>query len=135
MPHQFCFKPNLSLINMKFISHILIVALLAYLLGSIVPYYIIMILICGVSAWYRGSALLAFIAGALGVATVWILAPLIIWSISDSDLPDKFSEIMGFSNGTILVGITGSIGFLIGGSSALTGNFLGKLFVERNDDY
>ncbi|EPR69240.1 hypothetical protein ADICYQ_1740 [Cyclobacterium qasimii M12-11B] len=42
---------------------------------------------------------------------------------------------MGFSNGAILVGITGSIGFLIGGSSALTGNFLGKLFVERNNEY
>lgn len=120
---------------MKFISHLLIIALIAYLLGSIVPYYVLMILIGGVSAWFRGSAFLAFIAGALGVASVWVLASLIIWSVSGSDLPDKFSEIMGFSNGTILVGITGLIGFIIGGSSALTGNFFGKLFVERNDEY
>ena len=52
---------------MKFIVHVLIIALLAYLLGSVVPYYVLMILIGGVSAWFRGSAFLAFIAGALGV--------------------------------------------------------------------
>jgi|TARA_R110001632_G_scaffold106246_1_gene215803 hypothetical protein len=120
---------------MKFIVHVLIIALLAYLLGSFVPYYVLMILIGGVSAWFRGSAFLAFIAGALGVAIVWILAPLIIWSVSGSDLPDKFSQIMGFSNGTILVGITGLLGFLIGGSSSLTGNFFGKLFMERDSNY
>lgn len=120
---------------MKFIVHLLVIAFIAFLLGSIVPYYVMMILIAAVSAWFRGAAFLAFIAGALGVASVWIIAPLVIWSVSGSDLPDKFSQIMGFSNGTILVGITGLIGFLIGGSSALTGNFFGKLFMERNSGY
>ena len=112
---------------MKFIVHTLVIALIAFLLGSIVPYYVMMI--------FRGAAFLAFIAGAIGVASVWVIAPLVIWSVSGSDLPDKFSQIMGFSNGTILVGITGVMGFLIGGSSALTGNFLGKLFRERNAGY
>tara|TARA_R110000868_G_scaffold80576_2_gene228870 strand:- start:17291 stop:17617 length:327 start_codon:yes stop_codon:yes gene_type:complete len=108
---------------------------MAFLLGAIVPYYVMMILIGAVSAWFRGAAFLAFIAGAIGVASVWIIVSLTIWSVSGSDLPDKFSHIMGFSNGTILVGITGVMGFLIGGSSALTGNFLGKLFRERNVGY
>ncbi|MDO6437306.1 hypothetical protein Q4534_07815 [Cyclobacterium sp. 1_MG-2023] len=120
---------------MKFIVHMLVIALIAFLLGSIVPYYVMMMLIGAVSAWFRGAAFLAFIAGAIGVASVWVIAPLVIWSVSGSDLPDKFSQIMGFSNGTILVGITGVLGFLIGGFSALTGNFLGKLFRERNAGY
>ena len=120
---------------MKFITQLFAIALIAYLLGSIVPYWVLMIVIGAVSAWFRGPAFLAFIAGALGVAIVWIVVPLFIWSSSGSDLPDKFSTIMGFSNGTFLIGITGIMGFLIGGSSSLTGNFFGKLFIERNNDY
>jgi hypothetical protein len=120
---------------MKFFIHLLVVALLAYILGAIIPYWVLMILIGGISAWCRGSAFTAFIAGALGVGIVWILVPLFIWSSSGSALPDKFSAIMGFSDATTLVGITGVMGFFIGGSSALTGNFFGKLFMESNDGY
>jgi hypothetical protein len=120
---------------MKFGIHLLIVALLAYVTGGFIPYWVLMMLIAGISAWFKGSAVIAFIAGALGVAIVWILVPLVIWSSTGSDLPDSFSAILGFSDGKALVGITGLMGFFIGGSSALTGNFFGKLFMDRNDGY
>ncbi|SHN11494.1 hypothetical protein SAMN04488057_1077 [Cyclobacterium lianum] len=113
---------------MKFFFHLLINALAAYILGPYLPYWVLMILIALISARLKGPAFLSFFAGALGVGLVWLLVPLLIWSASGSGLPDKFAQIMGISNSSLLVGITALMGFLIGGSSALTGNLLGKLF-------
>lgn len=119
---------------MRLIVQLLINALIAYGLGGLVPYWVIMILIGGLAVGWKGPAINAFIAGALGVGLVWLLVPLITWSATDSELPDLIARIMGMENGALLVGITALLGFLIGGSSALTGNLLWKLF-QRNQFY
>lgn len=113
---------------MKFFFHLLINAILAYILGPYLTYWMLMITIALVAIWVKGPAFLAFFAGALGVALVWLIMPLLIWSVSGSELPQKFAQILDISNSSLLVGITALMGFLIGGSSALTGNLLGKLF-------
>ncbi|MDN3687363.1 hypothetical protein [Cyclobacterium jeungdonense] len=109
-------------------------ALIAYGLGGLFPYWVVMILIGGLAVAWRGPAVNAFIAGSLGVGLVWLLVPLISWSATDSELPEIIARIMGMENGALLVGITALLGFLIGGSSALTGNLLWKLF-QRNQFY
>ncbi|WP_163381219.1 hypothetical protein [Cyclobacterium sp. SYSU L10401] len=117
---------------MKFFFHLLINALLAYTLGSYLPYWVLMIIIALVAIWIKGPAFLAFFAGALGVALVWLVMPLVIWSVTGSSLPEKFAQILEISNSSLLVGISALMGFLIGGSSALTGNLLGKLFSKNH---
>ncbi|MBD3628789.1 hypothetical protein [Cyclobacterium sp.] len=117
---------------MKFFFHLVINALLAYILGPYIPYWMLMIIIALVAIWVKGPAFLAFFAGALGVALVWLIMPLLIWSVSGSALPGRFAQILDISNSSLLVGITALMGFLIGGSSALTGNLLGKLFSKNH---
>lgn len=119
---------------MRFFVQIVIIVLISYVLGPYLPYWTIMILIAGVTAFLKGPAFLSFVAGAIGVGLVWLLVPLLIWSSSDADLPNKTAEIMGLGNSTLLIGITGLIGLLIGGSSALAGNLLGKMF-ENSTPY
>lgn len=119
---------------MRFFNQLILAFAIAYLLGPRVPYWIIMVFVTGLAAFFRGNAFLSFAAGALGVGLVWLLVPLVAWSVSDSSLPGKMAEIMGLGNGALLLGITGFLGFLVGGSSALTGNLLGKL-LERNRIY
>ncbi|WP_162340122.1 hypothetical protein [Cyclobacterium salsum] len=119
---------------MRLLVQLLLNALIAYALGGLVPYWVIMILIGALAVGWKGPALHSFIAGALGVGLVWLLVPLITWSATDSDFPERIARIMGMENGAVLVGITSLLGFLIGGSSALTGNLLLKLF-QRNQFY
>lgn len=119
---------------MRLFIQLCVNALIAYGLGGLVPYWVIMILIGGFAVAWKGPAVIAFIAGALGVGLVWSLVPLITWSATDSSLPDIIARILGMENGALLVGITTLLGFLIGGSSALTGNLLWKLF-QRNQFY
>ncbi|WP_162417970.1 hypothetical protein [Cyclobacterium roseum] len=119
---------------MRLLVQLLLNALIAYALGGLVPYWVIMILIGALAVGWKGPALNAFIAGAFGVGLVWLLVPLITWSATDSDFPERIAGIMEMENGAVLVGITAVMGFLIGGSSALTGNLLWKLF-QRNQFY
>ncbi|WP_375582936.1 hypothetical protein [Cyclobacterium xiamenense] len=119
---------------MRVLVQFLLSGSIAYFLGGTLPYWFIMMVIAGLAVWMRGPTSQAFIAGALGVGLVWLLVPLLTWSASGSDLPDQVAKIMGLPNGTVLVGITAVMGFLIGGTSALTGNLLGKL-VRRNKFY
>ncbi|SEJ50355.1 hypothetical protein SAMN05192553_104337 [Cyclobacterium xiamenense] len=119
---------------MRVVIQVLLSGLIAYLFGGYWPYWGIMVGIAGLALWLKGPAFHSFIGGALGVGLVWLLVPLLTWSASGSDLPDQVAEIMGMQNGLVLAGITAVMGFLIGGTSALTGNLLGKL-VQRNKFY
>ncbi|MFC4874990.1 hypothetical protein [Negadavirga shengliensis] len=119
---------------MRFFIQLVFALAIAYFLGPHLPYWILMVLVAGTGAIFRGNTFLSFAAGALGVGLVWLLVPLMIWSASGSALPGKMAGIMGLGNGALLLGITGFLGFLIGGSSALTGNLLGKL-LEGNRLY
>lgn len=119
---------------MKFFAQFFFSALLALLLGPHFPYWVLMLLIALSAVVIKGNGFTAFSSAALGVGLVWLIVPLVIWSTTGSELPEKIGEIMGISNSALLVGISGLMGFLIGGSSALTGNLFGKLF-ERNEFY
>ncbi|MEX0883065.1 MAG: hypothetical protein WDZ72_06275 [Cyclobacteriaceae bacterium] len=119
---------------MRFFIQVVLSALISLILGPYLVYWVLMLIIAGMAALIKGPAFLSFVAGAIGVGSVWVLVPLFIWSGSDSDLPEKIAAIMGMGNSALLVGISGLIGFFIGGSSALAGNLFGKLF-ENNPPY
>lgn len=119
---------------MKFAILFFFALFASLLLGSIIPYWGIMIILAGVSALVKGNGVMAFFSTALGVGSVWLFMPLFIWSTTGSELPQKMGEIMGLGNSSLLLGISGLIGFLIGGFSGLTGNLFGRLF-ESNDHY
>ncbi|WP_114750983.1 hypothetical protein [Pleomorphovibrio marinus] len=120
---------------MKFLVGFIIAALLALILGPLVPYWGLMVFLAILGATIRGNGFIVFFSSALGVGIVWLLVPLVLWTRSGSDLPQMLGEIFGINNGALLLGISAAMGFLIGGLSALSGCLFGKLLVDRNTYY
>ncbi|MCC5938757.1 MAG: hypothetical protein JJU34_15860 [Lunatimonas sp.] len=113
---------------MKFTVLFVTSAFIWFLLGSFIPYWGIMAIVFLLAIFVRTNGIVAFLATGLGVGAVWLFLPLYIWVTTDSDLPNRMGEIVGLSNSTYLLAITGMIGFLLGGFSGLTGNLLGRIF-------
>jgi hypothetical protein len=116
---------------MKFALLFVTSVLVWMLLGFWLPYWAIMAVLFLVAVFVRANQITAFMAIGLGVGAVWLFFPLYLWLTTDSQLPMRMSEIFGLKNSTYLLGITGLIGFLLGGFSGLTGNLLGNIFHRR----
>lgn len=120
---------------MKFFILLVLSVMVAFFLGPFFPYWGIMLCIAIVSALVGGTGTGSFFSAALAVWAVWLLVPFFIISKTESELPTKIGQIMGFGHAHLLVWATSLIGFLIGGFSALTGNRLRKLFEKEKIHY
>ncbi|WP_268034972.1 hypothetical protein [Algoriphagus sp. PAP.12] len=76
----------------------------------------------------------AFWGGGFGLALSWIGLSLFLTIDSGSDLPNKMAQILGAPSGTVLVAVTGVIGFLLGALSSLSGNLFRNLVKRRPTD-
>ncbi|EAZ79783.1 hypothetical protein [Algoriphagus machipongonensis] len=116
---------------MKFIALTLLSVLIVVFLNPIFPYWIVMILI-GIGAFLIwGKPIGAFFAGALGMGLAWLGQTVFLSMTTNSPLPDQMAEIMDLGSGVTLSAITGFIGFLLGGFSALSGCLLRNLFKRK----
>lgn len=112
---------------MRFIGLSLAVVLLVGIFNAFSPYWIVMILIGIISAVFGLNGGSSFMAGGLGMGLVWIALSFYLSIESGSDLPQKMAELLGVGSGMTLVAITGIIGFLLGGFSAMTGSLFRKV--------
>ncbi len=120
---------------MKFALMLIVYAAITLILGPIWSYWVLMLFWAITGALFGGGAARAFFSAALAVGLVWIGQSFwITWSTA-SPLPEKMGEIIGGVSKGILMGITGVMGFLIGGMSALTGNRFRKLFEKKRPYY
>ncbi|KEO74512.1 hypothetical protein [Anditalea andensis] len=120
---------------MKFFILCVISSITALLLGPLIPYWGLMIIIGLAAALVGGNRMTAFLGAGLGMALIWFAVPLWISIRTGSALPMRISAIMGFQDPVILMVLTSTIGFLIGGVSAWTGNSFRKIFTDNNLPY
>lgn len=107
----------------------------AFFLGPFLSYWGLMLLIGLLAAFVGGKGTGAFFSAALAVGAVWLLVPFLITLNTGSDLPEKVSQIMNIDHSFVLLLATSSIGFLIGGFGALTGNRFRRLFEKDRINY
>jgi len=119
---------------MRFIGLTLAILLIVGLVNPFFPYWVIMILVGITAALVNLNGFASFMSGALGMGLVWVGQSFYLSIESGSDLPQKMGDLLGAGSGMTLVAITGIIGFLIGGLSALTGSLFRKLLVRKPDN-
>ncbi len=113
---------------MKLIIRIIAIGVLTYFVSPFGPWWIAMaisFLICTISP---SSGLNAFIAGFLGIGLIWMGHA---WNLdvqNQSALSTKMGEILLVGDPLMLVLITGAIGGIAGGFSAITGTTFRNLF-------
>lgn len=119
---------------MRFIGLTLAVLLVVGFINPFLPYWMIMIMIGILAAVANLNGVSSFMSGALGMGLAWVGQSFYLSIESGSDLPQKMADLLGAGSGMTLVAITGVIGFLAGGLSALTGSLFRKLFVRKPDN-
>lgn len=116
---------------MKFLLQFIAIALLAFVLELLLPWWSI-----ALAAFAGGLAFNSranFVAGFLGIGFLWLLYALMMDATSAAPLAERISNVL-FVNKPLLLLITTLIGGLVGGFAAMAGSALRGTSKRSNDD-
>ncbi len=114
---------------MKFISAILLTALLSFSVGlfTVLPWYSFVICALAVAVAVHQKPFKAFLAGFIALFALWCILALLQDVANEHILSTKVANILPLKgNYILLIIITGFIGGLVAGFGALTGSYLRK---------
>lgn len=112
----------------QFAISTLLLALLSWIGEYFIAWWMIAIVAFMVHVFYKMKAILAFFSGFLAIFFLWMALSFYIHHQTHGILTVKMGAILGIQGeGTTLVLISALIGALVGGFSALTGNYFRKL--------
>lgn len=110
---------------MKFISSILLIALLSLVAGLYLRFWALIPAAFLVSALIPQSPGKSFLSGFLAVCILWGCLALYLDATNNYILGDRMSQmIFKVPNSMLMVGLSSLIGGLVGGMSALTASFI-----------
>ncbi len=110
---------------MKFLTAIILTALLSFISGLFLPWWGIAIAALLVAAIVHQKAGKAFLAGLLGVFLLWAGLAWWIDMKNNGVLSQKVASILPLGgSGIALIVVTGLIGGLVAGLAAMTGSYL-----------
>jgi len=116
---------------MRFILAIVITAVINYVLGIILPWWIIAVGGLVVAVALPQHPFKAFLAGFLGCFILWFLIALIINSANHQVLSRRIAALFSFSEPFLMVVLTGFIGGLVTGMAAASGSLLIRLRARK----
>ena len=119
---------------MKFFGFLVVTVLVVVFLNPFLPYWGGMAMLFGIAVIINPGNSASFWGGGFGMALSWIGLSLFLTIQSGSDLPDRMAQILGAPSGTVLMAVTGVIGFLLGAFSSLSGNLFRNLVKRRPDN-
>lgn len=112
---------------MKFISAVIVTAVLAYLLGIWLPWWAIAIAAFITAIAVKQSAGRAFFCGFAGIFLAWGILAWAANSANGGVLAARVATILPLRGSAfMLIFVTALVGALVGGMSAMTGSLLGK---------
>jgi hypothetical protein len=108
----------------KVLLKIILTAVLAYLLQTILPWWSVVIAGFTISFIVSTKGLSSFLGGFLGIGILWFVLATITDYQTDSILTDRVARIFSIPTGLLLILFTSVIGGIVGGFGALTGGYL-----------
>ncbi len=110
---------------MKFITAVLLIAILSFIAGLFLPWWSIAIVALFVMVLVPMRSGKAFLSGFVGIFILWALLAVWIDSKNAGMLSHKIAELFNLGGSSILlIFITSLAGALVGGFAALTGSYL-----------
>lgn len=109
----------------------ILTALAVLFFGEFASYWMLMIAIFLLALLLNPRPWAAFLAAGLALGISWFALMIWISAQSGSDLPNQMAVLMGIKSDNLLWLITGVLGFLIGGFSAMTGALFRILFERK----
>lgn len=110
---------------MKFITALVLTAILAFISGLFLPWWGIAVTSLLVGVIIHQKAGRAFLSGLLGVLVLWAGLAWWIDMKNNGILSAKIAQVLPLGGNTLLlIFVTGLIGGLVGGLAAMSGSFL-----------
>ena len=110
---------------MKFLTAIVLTALLSFISGLFLPWWGVAIVALAIAAMIHQKPGKAFLSGFLGVFLLWAGLAWWIDMKNNGVLSTKIASILPLGgNSLVLIAVTGLIGGLVAGLAALSGSFL-----------
>jgi hypothetical protein len=106
----------------------ILIFLIAAVLQWVGPWWLIALVPFLIIVWRGKDAKSSFFEGFLAIGTLWFVYGLYQHIHSDGAISNRISEIFGLPNGLILLLFTTLIGAIVGGTAALAGLYLQKIF-------
>ena len=116
---------------MRFILAIVITAVLNYVLGIILPWWIIAVGGFAVALALPQHPFKAFLAGFLGCFILWFLIAFIIDNANHQVLSRRIAALFSFSEPVLMILLTGVIGGLVTGMAAASASLLIRLRTKK----
>ncbi|PRY88429.1 hypothetical protein [Mongoliibacter ruber] len=110
----------------------ILTSLVVLFLGKLAPYWVLMLLVSLLAIAINPRPWPAFFAAGFAFGLTWFVLTIWISVQSESNLPEQMAVLMGVKSDNFLWLVTGILGYLIGGFSAMTGSLFRKIF-ERKD--
>lgn len=116
---------------MKFLLQLIVIAILAFVLELLMPWWSI-----AIAAFVGGLAFNSranFLAGFLGIGLLWLIYAWMMDMTSAAPLAERISNVL-FINKPLLLLVTMLIGGLVGGFAAMAGSALRGTSKRSNDE-
>ena len=117
---------------MKFILQLLLIVLVTYLLQMVLPWWAIFFSAGLVGFLIGGKSFSTFLAGFVGVGSLWFVQAYLIDIANNSILSAKVAGLFSLTSSIQIMLVTALVGALCGGFGALTGNFLRGLVMSKS---
>lgn len=115
---------------MKMILQIGLIALLAYLLQLVFPWWMIMLVPFAITSFTKQSAGSSFLVGFIGIFILWFVHAWVITMQSGTIMTEKVAELFSLPGSFILLIITAIIGAMAGGMGGLSGYHIRSLLAK-----
>lgn len=116
---------------MVFILRLVLIAISCFGLGYIMPWWSIVVCAFSISFFLPGNSFNAFLSGFLGIGLVWMVMAWKFDMESGSNMSRKIIDLFPIDDHILLIVVTGLIGAIVGGFSAVTGNTFRQLFIKK----
>ena len=116
---------------MVFILRLVLIAISCFGLGYIMPWWSIVVCTFVISFFLPGNSFNAFLSGFLGIGLVWMVMAWKFDMESGSNMSTKIIDLFPIDDHILLIVVTGLIGAIVGGFSAVTGNTFRQLFIKK----
>lgn len=113
---------------MRFLSAILLTALLAAITTWLFAWWMIAVAAFMVMLFIMVKPAKGFLAGFLGIALLWLIIILFKDQANDHVLADRMSKLFGLSNSVLFITVNVFLGALVGGLAGWSGALTRKIF-------
>ena len=120
---------------MKFFLRLIFIAILTYFLSMIAPWWILAVVALAGGAIIPGKWFTVFVSGFLGVGIVWMGYAWKLDAENESMFTSTMTNILPVGDPMVLIILTGAIGGLCGGFSALSGSLLRQPKKQKSGGY